>query len=300
MQTSTPTAKVIVNPYAGRWKAQAQIPQVRAALDHHRVAYNLLVTEAAGEGIEIAKTAAQAGFSPIVAVGGDSTISEVINGLITAAGESPTVPMGIIPLGTANDLAYALGLPVEIEPATALIARGQTRIVDAGRVNGRHFGNNSAVGLEPVISQQNDRLVRVKGTIRYLLAALICIMRQPQWTMTLEWDDGRYEGSVLLVSVGNTRRTGGVFFMTPEAKMDDGRLDFVFAPSMSRLKTLRLLPMTFNGSHVQRPEVTYLRTTRLQITCHPGTPIQADGEVFETDTTKILYEVLPNKLTVIV
>ncbi len=295
-----PTAKIIVNPYAGRWKAQENIPDVRAAFDRNGIAYDLVIPPNANDGIEIAEEAAQAGFSPIVAVGGDGTYNLIINGLIRAAGDGPTVPMGIIPLGTANDLPHALGIPNEIEAAVQIIARGQTKIIDAGRVNGRYFGNNSAVGLEPIITLENARLVWAKGTIRYLLAALICILRRHEWTMTLEWDDGRYEGPILLVSVGNTRRTGGVFFMTPQAKVDDGLLDFVFAPAMTRLKTLRLLPMTFNGSHIRRPEVTYISTTRLRITSRPGTPIQTDGEVFEPDATDILYEVSPLKLTVIV
>lgn len=295
-----PTAKVIVNPYAGRWKAQENIEAVKAAFDRNGVSYELVIPPSANDGIGIAEGAARAGFSPVVAVGGDGTYNLIVNGLIRAAGDGPTVPMGIIPLGTANDLPHALGLPDGVEEAVQIIARGQTKIIDAGRANGRYFGNNSAVGLEPIITLENARLVGVKGTIRYLLAALICIMRRHQWAMTLEWDDGRYEGPILLVSVGNTRRTGGVFFMTPQAKVDDGLLDFVFAPPMTRLKTLRMLPMTFNGSHIDRPEVTYISTTRLRITSRPGTPIQTDGEVFETDATEILYEVLPLKLTVIV
>jgi diacylglycerol kinase (ATP) len=294
-----PTAKVILNPYAGRWKARDNLPRVRTALDRAGITYDLIVTQRADEGIDIAARAARAGFEPIVAVGGDSTCSEVINGLVAAAGDAPTTPMGIIPLGTANDLAFGVGIPNEIEPAVEVIARRETRIIDVGRVNGRYFGNNSAVGLEPMVTLENERLVRVRGIIRYLLAALICIMRRPKWTMSLEWDDGRHEGPVLLVSVGNTRRTGGIFFMTPDAELDDGLLDFVFAPTMSRLKTLRLLPMTFDGSHTRRPEVTYLRTTRLHITSQPGTPIQADGEISERDSDEILYEIIPRKLTLI-
>ena len=293
------TAKVILNPYAGRWKAQESMPQVEAALDRAGMAYDLVVTQRVDEGIDLAAEAARAGFDPVLAVGGDSTCSEVINGLVAAAGEAPTTPMGIIPLGTANDLAFGLGIPSDVEAAVEAIARRQTRLIDVGRVNGRHFGNNSAVGLEPMVTLENERLVRVKGIIRYLLAALICIMRRPRWTMSLEWDDGRHEGPVLLVSVGNTRRTGGIFFMTPEAELDDGLLDFVFAPTMSRLKTLRLLPMTFDGSHTRRPEVSYLRATRLHITSQPGTPIQADGEVFDRDADDILYEIIPHKLTII-
>ncbi|MBN1314339.1 MAG: hypothetical protein JXA42_02685, partial [Anaerolineales bacterium] len=90
------------------------------------------------------------------------------------------------------------------------------------------------------------------------------------------------------------------FFMTPQAEPDDGLLDFVHAPAMSRLKLLRLLPTTFNGSHVRRPEIIQARTRRLKIDCQPGTPVQADGEVFQVDATEILYEIIPQKLTIIV
>jgi len=295
-----PTAKIIVNPYAGRWKARESVPQIETALARAGIPYELIVTQKPDDGIAAARTAALAGFSPIVAVGGDGACNEISNGLLAAAGQAHSVPMGLIPQGTANDLAFGLGIPEDIEAAVEIIARGNTRQIDAGRVNGRYFDNNSAIGLEPVVTLQNARLVAVKGTIRYLIAALICIARRPLWRMKLAWDDGEYEGSILLISVGNGRRTGGVFHMTPQAEYDDGLLDVVFAPAMSRLQLLRLMPQTFNGSHIQRPEVRYIRTTKLQIGSRPGTPIHTDGEVFELNAQEILYEVLPGKLTVLV
>jgi diacylglycerol kinase (ATP) len=295
-----PTAKVIVNPYSGRWKARDNVPRVEAALARANLPYDLVLTSRADEGIDLAAEAARAGFSPIIAVGGDSTCSEILNGLIAAAGDGPTVPMGIIPLGTANDLAYGLGIPAEVEPAVEIVAAGHTRIIDAGRVNGRYFDNNSAVGLEPEVTLENERLVHIRGTVRYIIAALITIMRRPVWEMSIQWDWGEYEGPALLVSIGNNRRTGGFFFMTPEAELDDGLLDFVYAPAMSRLNLLRLLPMTFSGSHIRRPEVVSGRTTQLHIRCRPGTAIQADGEVFEHDASECLYEIVPAKLTVLV
>ena len=294
------SAKIIVNPYAGRWKAREHVPAVRAAFERRKLPYDLTVTERPGEAIKIARSAVLAGYSPVVAVGGDGTYGEVVNGVMAAAGDGPSVPFGIIPLGTANDLAFALNIPQDVEQAVEIIARGHTRPIDVGRVNGRYFANNSAVGLEPVITLENARLVRVKGIVRYLLAALICIGRRPQWEMDLTWEDGAYRGSTVLVSVGNQRRTGGVFFMTPSAEPDDGQLDFVFAPNLSRLKLLRLLPLTFSGAHVQRPEVTEARCQNLTIRSRPGTPIQADGEVFELSAEEICYEVLPGRLTAIV
>jgi diacylglycerol kinase (ATP) len=135
---------------------------------------------------------------------------------------------------------------------------------------------------------------------RYVLAAIKGILGHKPWHMRLVWDDGEYEGPTALVSVGNTCRTGGTFWMTPHAEPDDGYLDFVFAGGLGRLKLLRLLPSTFDGSHVNRPEVTCLRTTRLTIECTPPTPIQADGEIFDRSATHIEYTILPGKLQVIV
>ena len=83
-------------------------------------------------------------------------------------------------------------------------------------------------------------------------------------------------------------------------ELDDGRLDFILGGGMSRLRLLRLLPMTFDGRHVDEPEIIYGRTTRLTVTCQPSTPIQADGELFDLAATQIEYRVLPGKLKVIV
>lgn len=294
------TAKIIANPYAGRWKAKAAIPDIERACRKIGLDYELVVTEGPNHGIELAREAVLAGFSPIVSAGGDGSVSEVVNGLMQAAGSGVAGPLGVIPLGSANDFADMLGLEKEVEAACRIILAGHTRIVDVGCVNGRYFDNNSAVGLEPMVTITQAAMERITGTPRYVLAALKTILRHRPWYMRLTWDDGEYEGLTTLVSVGNTRRTGGAFWMTPRAEMDDGYLDFVFAGKLGRLRLLRLLPTTFDGSHVERPEVTYLRTTCLTIECDPPTPIQADGELFELSATHIEYTVLPGRLRVIV
>jgi YegS/Rv2252/BmrU family lipid kinase len=294
------TAKIIVNPYAGRWKAQAAIPDIERACRKIGQDYELVVTAGPNHGIELAREAALAGFSPIVSAGGDGSISEVVNGLMQAAGDEVAVPLGVIPLGTADDFADMLGLEKEVEAACRVILAGHTRVVDVGCVNGRFFDNNSAMGLEPMVTITERRMKRIKGTPRYILAALKAIVNHEPWHVRLVWDDGEYEGMAALVSVGNTRRTGGAFWMTPRAEPDDGCLDFVFAGELGRLKLLRLLPNTFDGSHVERPEVTYVRTTRLTIECDPPTPIQADGELFDLSATHIEYTILPGQLRLIV
>ncbi|MFQ6100096.1 MAG: diacylglycerol/lipid kinase family protein [Anaerolineae bacterium] len=294
------TAKIIVNPYAGRWKAKAAIPDIECACRRIGLDYELVITEGPNHGIELAREAALAGFSPIVSAGGDGSVSEVVNGLMRTTGSMVAGPLGIIPLGSADDFAEMLGLKKGVEAACRVILTGHTRIVDVGCVNGRFFDNNSAVGLEPMVTIAQVAMKRIKGVPRYILAALKAILGHKPWHMRLTWDDGEYEGPIALVSVGNTRRTGGAFWMTPRAEPDDGYLDFVFAGKLGRLKLLRLLPTTFDGSHVERPEVTYARTTRLTIECDPPTPIQADGELFELSATRVEYTILPGRLQVIV
>jgi diacylglycerol kinase (ATP) len=295
--------KVIVNPYSGRWKARAAIPAIEKSLQSLGIAFDLVATDAPNQGIEVARQAAGDGYDAVVAAGGDGAISEVVNGLVLAAGESPDAvagPLGIIPLGSANDLADALGLSHDVAEACRCIQAGRSRVIDVGRVNGRYFDNNSAVGLEPMVTLRQSQMKRVKGTPRYVLAALLTILRHRNWQMTAEWDDGRFAGPAALISVGNSARTGGAFYMTPRAELDDGRLDFVLGRGASRLRLLRLLPTTFDGRHVNEPEVLYGHTTRLIITCQPSTPIQADGELFDLAATQIEYRVLPGKLRVIV
>jgi diacylglycerol kinase (ATP) len=294
------TAKIIVNPYAGRWKAKVAIPDIERACHEIGLDYELAVTEGPEHGIELAREAALAGFSPVVSAGGDGSISEVVNGLMQAAGDEVSVPFGVIPLGSADDFADMLGLVKDVTAACRTILAGHTRVVDVGCVNGRFFDNNSAIGLEPMVTITQAAMKRVKGTPRYILAALKTILGHRPWHVRLVWDDGEYEGPAALVSVGNTRRTGGAFWMTPRAEPDDGWLDFVFTEKLGRLKLLRLLPTTFDGSHVEQPEVSYARTTRLTIECDPPTPVQADGELFDLSATHVEYTVLPSRLRLIV
>ncbi len=294
-------AKVILNPYAGRWKAQQAPAQLEAAWAETGISWELTATQAPGEGIEVACQAVLAGYDLIVAAGGDGSISEVVNGMLQASeGALPPVPLGIIPLGSANDVADMLGLPHDIAAACRVIAAGHERVIDIGRVNGRYFDNNSAIGLEPVVTLTQAQIKRIKGTPRYVVAALKAILSHRPWHMHMVWDGGEHEGGVTLVSVGNTPRTGGAFYMTPRARPDDGVLDFTFAEGMGRIRLLRLLPTTFDGSHVEQAGVHYEQTTRLTITCTPPTPIHADGEIIDRAATRITYEVLPARLRVLV
>jgi len=298
------SAHVILNPYSARWKAKARQPQAEAALHEAGVEFTLSESHGPGDCTRLSEEAVKRGDSPIIVAGGDGTIGEVVNGL--ARGKAATSrkrdeperlgPLGVLPLGTANDLCDNLGIPRDLRQAAQVIAAGHLREIDLGSANGQLFANNSAVGLEPVVSIHNIELVWLRGVIRYLVAALWAISQKPSWEMDLGWDDGSYSGPVTLVSVGNCQRTGGLFFMTPKAKADDGLLDFVFAPALSRIALLRLLPMTFNGSHVRDPRVHELRTRMRTIRTKTPTPLQTDGELSSRGLQEVIYRVHPHRL----
>jgi len=317
-------AKIILNPYAKRWQARQRLPELRTLLRELQVAHELVETSEPGHGIELAAQAVRAGFSPIVAAGGDSTINEVVNGMMqvweerrakaaaepdspkaeTAPGDAapPIPPLGILPLGTANDLAANLGLPPALRDALLTVIAGNTRLLDVGQCNQRYFVNNSGIGLEPYATYlQASMRGNPRNTTRYLRAALQAIWENPRWTMDIRWDTGRYRGPVTIISVGNGARTGGFFYMTPEANLFDGRLDFALGFFPSRLQAVRHLRMAARAHNaLAESTLAYLgRTTELHVTSETPTFLHTDGEVFQ-EQTEIHYRLHAGRLPVLV
>lgn len=298
------TAKVILNPYAGRWQALQRKEEAERALQAAGIAYELVVTDHPGHGIEIARQAVQEGFDPIVSAGGDGSISEVMNGWVQAIdGSRAQGPrFGILPLGSANDLVDNLGLPKDLQAAAQVIAAGHTRMMDLCQVNQRYFDNNAAIGLEPFITLIQARIHRLKGTFRYLAATLMGVMQNPQWTMQIEWEGGQYAGPVTLVTVGNHPRTGGLFYMTPHADGFDGLLTFVYGYMPTRRQIMALLPRTMKpgeGSYVEHASIHEVHSPWVKIVSDQPTPAHADGEIFDPAIRELEYRVLPGRLPIL-
>ena len=145
------SACVILNPYSNRWEAKKRWPEAEAALRQAGVDFVLWETKGPGDATRLAEEAVRQGYSPVISAGGDGLIGEVLIGLHQADPDGVLGPMGVIPFGTANDLAHNLGLPLEYAEVARAIAAGETRRFDLGRANDWVFHNNSAVGLEPVV-----------------------------------------------------------------------------------------------------------------------------------------------------
>jgi YegS/Rv2252/BmrU family lipid kinase len=297
-------ARVILNPYSGRFTGRRLWPAAAAALRAAGVDFELAETERPGHAEELARQAALAGHSPIVAAGGDGTVGEVINGLAQAgAAGAPIGPLGILPVGTANDIVDTLGIPRDLRAAAQLIADGRARAMDLGEVNGRLFANNSAIGLEPYVGLIQRRFKRVHGPLRYLLAALRGVIDGPHWNMRLEWDGGQYDGPISLVAIGNGPRSGGIFYMAPGADPFDGRLTFVYGFRRTRLALLGALPRTLRpgaGSYLELSGIYRAEMTWLRARIDPPAPAHADGEIAWPAARELEYRVWPGRLQVLV
>lgn len=298
------TAKVILNPYSNRWKAKARWPEAELALNAAGMDFELVVSDGPGHIIELAEKAVRQGFSPIISAGGDGTIGEVVNGLAHAAGSEKDLigPLGIMPLGTANDMAYNLGISTDLQAAAQIIKSGKTRQMDFGKVNDRYFANNSAAGLEPYVTTKQVRITWISGIFRYLVAAIWAIMDRPKWVATIKWDDGEYNGPVSLVTIGNGSRSGGVFYMIPHADPFDGKLTFVYGYRSTRRSMLATLPRAMKpdvGSYVEMDGIHEQTATWIKIHLENPSPAHTDGELFSNAIQDLEYHIFPGRLKVL-
>ncbi len=167
---------------------------------------------------------------------------------------------------------------------------------------GRHTwysANNTALGLEPTITHIQQEMTWAKGTVRYLLATLAGILRHPIWQAEMRWEGGHYQGPLNLVSVGNHRRTGGLFYMTPHADGFDGLLTFIYAYAKTRRRVLQILPhaLKATGDDLSTvPEVHEIHSPWLDVRLSPASPLHADGELYEQAAVEVTFRTLAGKL----
>lgn len=297
--------KVLLNPYSNRWNSQRRWAEAESALRDAGLDFDLSVSQHADHLVDLAADAVNGGFTTLIVAGGDGSVGEVANGAARGWDEKTAFPitLGILPLGTANDLGDNIGIPRDLVAAAKVIANGRTRGVDLGQCNERYFMNNSGAGLEPYVTTKQEKIKWISGVPRYLVAAVQGIMDKPNWQARLEWDGGSYEGPLSLVSIGNGYRTGGIFFMTPHADPFDGKLTFTYAYRATRLGLFQALPRAMkpgDGSFVEMEGIHEIHCTRLKIHLDKPSPVHTDGELFDKWLTDLEYKVFPTAVQMLV
>ncbi len=278
---------LIVNPISGRGFAGRALPEIEKHLRGYGVKYQVAFTERSWHAAELAEQGARQGYEVIVAVGGDGTANEVLNGLMRArqAGYEQ-VALGLLAVGTGNDFAAGMGIPPGVRAGCRVLAENYRRRVDVGRLEGgdypqgRYFGNGIGVGFDAATGFVAARIRFVRGLLLYLLAALetIFIYYKPP-TVRLVFDDQEIVQPSLMISIMNGRRMGGGFLFAPQAEVTDGLFDLCIASSASRLRILQLIPYFLKGTQATQKEVRTGRARNVEVVAVEGTlPIHCDGE----------------------
>ncbi len=291
---------VIMNPAAGRGRHRRDPGMVAAALAARGIVHDFHLTERPGHAREIL-AGHGAGADTVLVVGGDGTVHEVLQGL-----DLERQRLAVLPWGSGNDFAWMTGAPAGIDLLLDRIESGAERRVDVGtwraeaggETRAGRFHNNLGFGFEASVNEASGREGRLKGPLLYLGALLRSLPRYRNHPVILEWDGGGYEGTVALLMVGNGRRVGGAFLLAPHARIDDGRLDLVFAAGMSLPRMLLLLPRTFGGGHLASSRVRFASTPRVGIRCPEGLPAYVDGEFIHRTVRSAEIGLLPRSLRV--
>lgn len=257
-------ARVIYNPTSGKELAKKNLADILNILEqagYEASAY--ATTPEPFSARDEAKRAALAGFELVVAVGGDGTINEVVNGI---APLEKRPKMAIIPAGTTNDYARALKIPRDnILKAAQVILKNQTVKMDIGQANNRYFINIGAGGyLTELTYEVPSQLKSVFGYLAYFVKGAEMLPRVKPVEMKLTYDDGEYVGKASMFFLGLTNSVGGFEQIVPDAQLDDGKFSLIIVKTANVIEILHLIALMMNGGkHVNDPRIIYTKTSQL-------------------------------------
>jgi diacylglycerol kinase (ATP) len=261
-------------------------------------AADFVATESAGDMQHRAAEAQAAGYTHIVALGGDGTFHQILNG---AFGRE--VVLGLLPAGGGNDIARALGLPAEPVAAAHALLSAPVRAVDVLRVRsasvpGTLFIAAGGLGLDAEAARlANQRYRRLPGILRYIAAALAAFHDFRPFALELEVDGVRTRARALLIAVANTPSYGSGVIVAPEAEMDDGWMDLMLVAPLGWMQILDGLMLALRTGDIRWPEITRMRARRVRLAADRPATFHGDGEILAEAPVEI--ELLPQAVRVV-
>jgi len=285
---------LIVNPRAGRRTAVWNESELRVLFEPLGLGVSVHMTRAPGDARRIARDLAdRAGV--IGVAGGDGTVHEVVNGVLPLR-----TPIVVVPSGSGNDFASLVTCPRTPRELAEVVSRGRGAELDVLSFGDRYFVNSAGLGFEGLVNRLSHGDSRLGGRTRYALALFRALRSRARFRFRITTSRGDdISGEMLLVSIGNGRRTGGAFYLTPGAFPDDGLIDVCVVSSMSRAKMLRILPRALNGTHIARPEVRMLRVESLAVEADSSYPMHIDGEYLDAPPGRSEIKIFPGALRVL-
>jgi YegS/Rv2252/BmrU family lipid kinase len=298
--------KIILNPMADMGNAWRVARDLRSiTVEHGNVDWSGTVYP--GHAIELAKQSSEEGYDMIIAMGGDGTVHEVMNGIMQAS-ENKRPVLGVVPVGSGNDFAHGIGASNNSNEALIQALLGDVSTVDLGVMTDEHgrkeyFDNTLGIGFGAIVTIRSHRLPILRGFLMYLAAVIqTIILDHNPIKMQIETDDQKWQESVIYLVICNGPREGGGFLIAPEAKIDDGIIHYAMITDVSRPMMLRIVPEVMKGTHGRFKQVRMGTCKKFSIAADRPLYIHADGEIFSgpgTDIRKVSFEILPNALRVV-
>lgn len=257
--------------------ARADNPALRHLVEWVRGKGHLVqprITWEPGDAATFAREGAAAGADVVVAVGGDGTVNEVLNGL-----SGSDTPLGIVPLGTANDFAKQAGIPADADHAMDVILRRKPTRIDTAELNGRRFLNVSTAGVGAEATAETPAEAKESlGPLAYAITGVRKLADLTPVRASFRGPGFEHDGEFLLFAVGNGRVTGGGTHFTPRARVTDGMLDLCIIPAMPLSDFTRLLLRVKKGEHLAHEQVQYVQLPEVRITSELEMSVNVDGE----------------------
>ena len=304
--TPKAVAKVNVNPAAGNGASLCHWPHIKKQLEHLGIVYDVVFTERPGHAIELAREAAAGHYLYIVAVGGDGTINEVVNGLLLAPAHG--LSLGVVNTGTGSDFVRSLGIPRDPDRACHHLLSDKRLMVDVGVIewgnNGtskrRYFVNAAGVGFDAEATEARRNLPKFfRGPISYLIGVggTLFGYRNKPITKKLDEADATLSKS-LSVIVANGKYFGGGMKVAPDALLGDQLFDVLTIGDIGKFELMQAFPRVYKGTHITHPKVNVQRAATVNLSSVERLLLQADGEIIGEGAFR--FSLLPGALSVIV
>ena len=292
---------LIANPRAGRGRVDAALPKIEQVIKSHQLSYRIVRTTHPGHATEAARDALQAGERFLVAVGGDGTVHEVVNGMIEdGRPRARDAVLGVVAAGSGCDFVRTFGLPDDAERAAHHLAGDRVRPVDVGSVTcagqdqARYFVNIAEAGLGGAVVQRSERLGRFLGGARYACAFWLTLPRFRPAAVRLEADGQVNAWRAFNVVVANCRFYGGGMQISPKSDPCDQALD-VLVMTGPKSDSFTTLPRVYKGAHLPHRNIAELKAGVVRIEADAPFPVEADGELL--GTTPASFGIIPGALS---
>jgi YegS/Rv2252/BmrU family lipid kinase len=298
----------VVNPNAGNGKGKKDWNRISELFQKNDIRMISKSTERKGHAIEYTRELIADGYRKIVAVGGDGTLNEIINGVFTQAYCSPKdIIISMIPVGTGNDWGRMFGIPLVYEGAVQVIKEGKLMLHDIGvasfyngkRKEKRYFINIAGLGFESIVvkktNKQKDKGKSNQAIYFYNLLSSLITYRNTLADITI--DGKKSTMRIFSINVGNGRYCGGGMRQTPDALPDDGLFDITVIKEMGRLEIIKSLKLLYDGTILSHPKVDGYRSNNLAVSSESRLYLEADGE--SLGHTPAEFSIIPSAVNIV-